>query len=375
MFTSDRSSGSPSTPMPRTQSANPGKPFLIAKVKMVGEVVEDDTVVESDYDALGSGLVMFSPGLTRLLELKCATGTETYLQIAGGDHNAKRVLAEIYRIDPVADHFPEQLTSSFVPTIQQTIAPEAIALGVFGGIAGLAVLLIVGLLIGRVVRAEADETDRLRALGANEATMLVDETAGVLGAVFVGSLLAVVVAVGLSPLTPLGPVRPVYPDPGVGFDWTVLGLGLLALVVVLGSLAVVLARREVSRIRSHRPSETWRREPRWVRSALVSGLPISAVTGLRLALEPGRGRNAAPVRSAILGTAIAVTALVGHAYLWVQSRQSRVASPAIWVELELRDVLGLRRQRGSSRSSDRRTLEQRSRRRGLVRRQLRQCRA
>ncbi len=293
----------------QNESANPGKPFLIAKVKMVGEVVEDDTVVESDYDALGSGLVIFSPGLTRLLELKCATGTETYLQIVGGDHNARRVLAEIYRIDPVADHFPEKLTSGLVPTIQQTIAPEAIALGVFGGIAGLAVLLIVGLLIGRVVRAEADETDRLRALGANEATMLVDETAGVLGAVFVGSLLAVVVAVGLSPLTPLGPVRPVYPDPGVGFDWTVLGLGLLALVVVLGSLAVVLARREVSRIRSHRPSETWRREPRWVRSALVSGLPISAVTGLRLALEPGRGRNAAPVRSAILGTAIAVTAL------------------------------------------------------------------
>ncbi|MGA2804565.1 MAG: ABC transporter permease [Acidimicrobiales bacterium] len=313
----------------QNESANPGKPFLIAKVKMVGEIVEDDTVVESDYDALGSGVVILSPGLTRLLELNCATGTETYLRITGGDRNAKRVLAEFYRLDPVADHFPAQLTSSFVPTIQQAIAPEAIALGVFGGIAGLAVLLIVGLLIGRIVRAEADETDRLRALGANEAMMLVDGIMGVLGALLVGSLLGVAVAIGLSPLTPLGPVRPVYPDHGVGFDWTVLGLGLLALVTFLGSLAVVLARREVNRIRSHRPSENWRSEPRWVRSVVVSGLPISAVTGLRQALEPGRGRAATPVRSAMLGTAIAVTALVATV-IFGSSLDNLVSRPSLY---------------------------------------------
>ena len=46
---------------------------------------------------------------------------------------------------------------------------------------------------------------------------------GILGAVVVGSLLAAGVAVALSPLAPIGPVRPVYPDPGVSFDWTVLG--------------------------------------------------------------------------------------------------------------------------------------------------------
>ncbi|MGO9964765.1 MAG: FtsX-like permease family protein [Acidimicrobiales bacterium] len=310
-------------------SANPGEPFLTARVKIVGEVVKDDTLVESDYDALGSALVILSPGLTRLMELKCATGTETYLQITGGDRNAKRVLAEFYRLDPVADHFPAQLTSSFVPTIQQAIAPEAIALGVFGGIAGLAVLLIVGLLIGRIVRAEADEADRLRALGANGATMLVDGAMGVLGALLVGSVLGVAVAVGLSPLTPLGPVRPVYPDPGVGFDWTVLGLGLLGLVTVLGSLTVVLAGRQVKRIRSHRPLETWRREPRWVRSALVSGLPISAVTGLRQALEPGKGRSATPVRSAMLGTAIAVTALVAT-ITFGSSLDNLVSRPALY---------------------------------------------
>ena len=89
-------------------------------------------------------------------------------------------------------------------------------------------------MIGRILRSGAGETDTLRELGADRAMTLGDGLGGMLGALFAGSLLAVAVAIGLSPLALLGPVRPVYPDPGVAFDWTVLGLGLLALIVVLG---------------------------------------------------------------------------------------------------------------------------------------------
>ena len=66
-----------------------------------------------------------------------------------------------------------------------------------------------------------------------------DGLMGTFISVIVGSLLAVVVAVGLSPLAPIGVVRPVYPDPGIAFDWTALGFGLLVLVVVLSAVAVV----------------------------------------------------------------------------------------------------------------------------------------
>ena len=69
----------------------------------------------------------------------------------------------------------------------------------------------------------------LRALGARPAMTAADGLTGILGAVVAGSLLAVGVAVALSPVAPIGPVRPVYPSPGVAFDWTVLGLGFLAL--------------------------------------------------------------------------------------------------------------------------------------------------
>jgi hypothetical protein len=45
----------------------------------------------------------------------------------------------------------------------------------------------------------------------------------------------------MSPLAPLGPVRSVYPDRGISFDWTVLGLGMLSLVLLLCAVAILLA--------------------------------------------------------------------------------------------------------------------------------------
>ena len=94
---------------------------------------------------------------------------------------------------------------------QRAIKPEAIALGVFGAIAGLAVLVIAAQLIGRLFGRVADDAPILRAFGAGRATLLGDGLIGVGIAVALGSLLAAGVAVALSPLTPLGPVRPVYP--------------------------------------------------------------------------------------------------------------------------------------------------------------------
>ena len=86
-----------------------------------------------------------------------------------------------------------------------------------------------------------------KALGASTSMALWTELMGVSFAVVMGALLAVVLAISLSPLSPLGPVRFVYPYRGVSFDWTVLGFGLVVLVVVLEVIALVLARRELRR--------------------------------------------------------------------------------------------------------------------------------
>src|ERR1019366_1254312 len=155
-----------------------------------------------------------------------------------------------------------------------------------------------------------DDLRTLQALGADPATTTIDGLIGIVGAVFLGAVLAVGVAVGLSPLAPIGPVRPVDPTPGISLDWTVLGIGFVALVVVLSAVALVFGSRAVPRLADARRRRSEGRRSGAANAAASLGLPAPAVTGVRFALEPGVGRNAVPVRSAILGAALAVIVVV-----------------------------------------------------------------
>jgi hypothetical protein len=314
------------------QAANrgsaPSTPRIVT-VKVVGEVLAYTDVIRSDYAALNSATLLLSPALTSELEGNYANGTETFLQLAGGAKMAKRVFAEIAAIDPVASHFPTQITDKFEPVVQQAITPEAVALGAFGGIAGLAVLLIAGLMISREVRTRRDELTTLRAVGASPLMLGADEVVGPLGAMLVGSALAVGIAIAFSPLAPLGPVRPVYPDPGVAIDGLVLGVGFAVLVVVLGVVAVLAGFREVRRTTPGHREARIGGDPRWIRTVASAGLPVSMETGLRFATQAGRGRNAAPVRSAMLGGVLAVTVLVS-AVTFGSSLNSLVSHPAYY---------------------------------------------
>jgi hypothetical protein len=146
----------------------------------------------------------------------------------------------------------------------------------------------------------------LRSLGAGPIVIMGDALLGILGAVVLGSLLAAGVAIALSPLSPIGPVRPVYPAPGFAVDIPVIGFGLLALIGGTGTAAAALAYRQASgRARHEERSRTGRRSV-IARMAAAWGAPVPVVIGARLALEPGRGRTAAPVRSALLGAVLAV---------------------------------------------------------------------
>ncbi len=60
------------------------------------------------------------------------------------------------------------------------------------------------------------------------------------------------------------------------------------------------------------------------------GLPAwaPAATGIRFALEPGRGRTSVPVRSAILGTALALVVVV-DTLTFATSLQTLVSRPAL----------------------------------------------
>ena len=211
-------------------------------------------------------------------------------------------------------------------TASDTLRPEAIALGVFGGIAGAAVLLIGGQVISRRIRLRGTDLDVVRALGADHLMIISDSLLGTLGAVVAGSLLAGLVALGLSPLAPLGPVRP-FLRVEVHADWTVIGLGVGGLALALGVIAVaaaVLSLPDRVRSRGQRVSPSWAST-----GAIRAGMPPAAVTGVRFALEPGAGRTAVPVRSAILGAILAVTVVVATV-TFGSSLATLVSHPALY---------------------------------------------
>ena len=289
----------------------PDRPHVSISLKLVGIVESSSQVVEDDDAALGSQFAVLTPALTRRLTPCCAGYSYVALKLDGGTRHADSVFRAIERLVPaIGSVGGGQTYASTVALVERSIRPESIAFGAFGLIAALAALLIGGQVVGRLVRANADDGEVLRALGAGPVMTTADGLVGVLGAVVLGAGLAVVVAIGLSPLAPFGAVRPLYPDLGVAFDRTVLGLGFAVLVVVLGVASVLLAYRAAP----HRGDLARRgraeRAPTLSRVAAASGLGPSATTGIRSALGSGAGRDVAAARSAILGSVLAVVVVV-----------------------------------------------------------------
>jgi hypothetical protein len=220
-------------------------------------------------------------------------------------------------------------TGFTVAKAERAIKPEAIALAAFGGIAALAALVIVGQAIGRQVRTGDADRIVLRGVGAGPAVASTDGLMGILGAVGTGTVVAVAVAIGLSPLFPIGPVRAFEPGPAVALDATVLALGALALFVALAAVALVLSFREAPHRTAARRARSEPRGSSLARAAAGAGLPPVAVAGVRFALEPGDGARRVPVRSAILGACVAVVVLVAT-LTFGASLRGLVSHPALY---------------------------------------------
>ncbi|HXQ18400.1 MAG TPA: FtsX-like permease family protein [Acidimicrobiales bacterium] len=275
---------------------------LVGIFELNSQLVQDD--IDSSY-----GFVELTPALVReALALSPVAPVLYGLQLTH-PADVAAVEREITQIIPRGATTEFHVTARIVSEVELALKPESVALGAFGAIAALVCLVLGIQAISRQLRREDEDRQVLRAFGAAPGATGSDEVIGTLGAVVLGSLLAVGVAVALSPLAPLGPVRPVYPDPGVSADWTVLGVGLAVLVVVLGSVTVALsilgAPHRVARARRERS-----RSSAAARGADAAGLPIAAALGVRFALEPGRGRSATPVRSALFGAVLAITLVV-----------------------------------------------------------------
>ncbi|GAA4570928.1 ABC transporter permease [Planotetraspora kaengkrachanensis] len=181
---------------------------------------------------------------------------------------------------------------------------EAISLTAFGLAALAAAIVLVGQSVARYAAATAADLHVLRAVGLATRQGVVLASAAPFLASLAGATLGVAGAAVASLWTPIGAASLQEPAPGFDMDWPVLVAGwvLVPLLVVVGAgsaaaFALLVRHGAVS--------------PRRSVVALTAarlGLPVPMVVGARLALEPGRGRSAVPVRPALVG---AVTGVLG----------------------------------------------------------------
>lgn len=134
-------------------------------------------------------------------------------------------------------------------------------------------------------------------------------------------VLTAVGAVLAGRIDPIGAVGNYEPNPGPAVNLAIGGAGVAVVVVLVMASCVV-----TSAIQNRRLHDPVTRESRVVaRTTRLGGGP-AGVTGLRFALEPGRGTRAVPVRSAITGSVVGIAGVVAG-IVFTASLDRLVTSP------------------------------------------------
>jgi putative ABC transport system permease protein len=196
--------------------------------------------------------------------------------------------------------------------VNRAIQPQAVALVVFAALLGAALLMVFVQVLARQIFLDADEYSVLQGLGMSRRQLFATSMARVSVVTLVGGVLAVGGAVLASPLMPIGPARLAEPNPGIAFNAAILGLGFVAIVVLVIGLSAIPAW--------HAATVVGVGSSRWVRRSSTSrladalaaaGFPPSATTGVRNAVQPGEGRGRVPVRGALVVSGVAIALFIG----------------------------------------------------------------
>lgn len=195
--------------------------------------------------------------------------------------------------------------------VQRSIHLQAVALWLLAGLTAVASLLVFSQTLARQMLLESSDHPTLRSLGMTRGQLWLVAMVRSAAVAAVGAALAAAVAVALSPLTPIGLARLAEPAPGIAVDGAAVGLGVGAMVLLVLALSAVPAWRAsgeaVSAAGVAEPAGT--RPSRLAGALARAGFAPASVTGVRMALETGRGATAVPVRTTLAGVTLGVLAL------------------------------------------------------------------
>ncbi len=198
-----------------------------------------------------------------------------------------------------------------IASVESSIHPQAVGWWILAALAALVGIVMVGQALLRQSMVESQDYPVLTALGADRWMLVAASMVRTSVVALAGAAGAIVVATALSPIAPLGEARDAESSTGLTVDPVVIGLGALAIVVVVVALgawpAMRAARKPATGDRQGTSASVV------VARLAAMGAPPSAVVGVRDALQRQSGGGTVPVGSALMGTVLAVVALSGTA--------------------------------------------------------------
>ena len=282
-----------------------------AKVRVVG-IEASPGEFPPQIEGSGRYLVHVSPALypVRAALAGLSDGGDSLMVRLEPGADTDAFVAEVERLS--GREPPDLLVQGeLTDTVNRSFRTQTAALGLLALLTAAVGVLIIGQVVGRLTAIESADNGVLAALGVSRGQRvgLALIRAAVIGAV--GALVAVMLAVALSPVFPTALARTAEPDPGVRLDGGVLLMGAVAVVVAVIALTTWPAWRAARSTMIGRARRAAATRPSWV-GRLLGGraTPLPAELGMRMALEPGYARQAVPVRSGLLVVTLGVVTLV-----------------------------------------------------------------
>src|SRR4249919_2742319 len=302
----------------------PRGPVIRARIVGVGR-----TPWGVDADAPSqTGGVLASPALfARYRANIMGTSGQTYInalvRLKGGAAAIPAFHRDLARVTGRSDIDVWDNLVDFGDPTRKVTGYEAACLLAFALAALVAAFFLVGQSVARYTSATVVDLQVLQAVGMTRREAVASASAAPFLAAVAGTTAGVAGAIVASRWMPIGLASIVEPHPGLDADWLVLGTGwaVAPLLVLAGSAAAA-----VTALTSGRRQGAQRRSAVVV-AAAGAGLPVPAVIGARLALEPGRGRSAVPVRPALVGAVAGVLGVLA-AFTFSAGVSDAAANPA-----------------------------------------------
>ncbi|MDQ1481484.1 MAG: putative transport system permease protein, partial [Actinomycetota bacterium] len=239
-------------------------------------------------------------------------GTVLNFRVRGGASGVARLQAAVERISRNAQVFPGSDDLSAAVQARHATRVEALALLLFGVLAGLVTLTLIAQAFARQVYLDSDDYPALRAMGMTRAQLAGAAAIRAASIAVVGVVLAVGVAILASPRMPIGLARQAEIHPGISIDAAVFAIGGVAIIALLTGYTALVAWRAVGARELGRRRLARRNRPSRIATALTGiGSPPSATVGATLAFESGRGPSAVPTRTALASAALAMMIVTG----------------------------------------------------------------